>query len=445
MGNAVKFTEKGEIELSLEIEKEQDEHVLIHLKVRDTGIGIPEDKLESIFDVFQQADDSLTKKYGGTGLGLSICRKIAHLMNGEVWAESGEGKGSTFHFTALLKKSDKKHLKRFLPISLSGKKVLVTDDNKSNLEILTHIIESAGMHVIRCTNADEAYEAVREATANSSLDICILDIVMPGMSGYELAKKIRLRCGESMPLLAFSSATEGAAKKCREAGFNGFLPKPVTRVKLLKMIERLLSDVSDKVHCEERDTKIITQHSMRDDAKHAISILLAEDNPVNQKMTTKLLTKAGYSVDVAVNGKEVVDMFTADPEKYDIILMDLQMPILNGLDATKQIRNWELPEGTGDPGTARRRGKNTGIQEEEDPLRNAKCEMRDEEKTREKSRTATGNRQQAARIPIVAVTANAMMGDREKCLAVGMDDYIPKPIKRDVMFEVLKKWVIDPA
>ncbi len=392
MGNAAKFTNMGEIELTLAAEDMQDGRIRVHAKIRDTGIGIPQDKIDTIFEVFQQADDTTTRKYGGTGLGLSICRRIANIMSGNVWAESEEGQGSTFHFTVLLKQQEKNNVRRFSPISLNAKSVLIADDNRTNLEILKHILEAAGMRVSDFSEGEEALKATLDAfKANSPFDICILDVMMPGMSGYQLAKSIRSSVGDSIPIIAFSSTMEkGGARESQEAGCNGFLPKPIDRIKLLKMMERLLDEASTIEHKEKAETKLITQHTMQEDAKHAISILLAEDNPVNQKLATKLLTKAGYGIDVANDGKIAVDMLTANPKKFDIILMDIQMPELNGLDATRLLRDKGFTQ-----------------------------------------------------IPIVAMTANAMKGDREKCLEAGMNDYIAKPIKREVVFEMLRKWVIE--
>ncbi len=403
MGNAVKFTETGVIELTLDVEVEQSDRYLIHSTIKDSGVGIAEDKLESIFEVFQQADSSITRQYGGTGLGLSICRRIANIMGGNVWAESEVGKGSIFHFTAWLKHADIAQTKRPVPVAFSGKRVLIVDDNPQNLEILAHMLESAGMSVSGFARAQEALDTIRTTCKDGKVfDIGILDITMPDMNGCELVQKIRSLVGDTIPLLAFSSLAEGSAKNCEDAGFNGFLTKPINRIKLFAMMERLLADAACAEGQKSRDTKIVTHYSLREDQKYASSILLAEDNPVNQNLAVKMLTKGGYRVEVANNGKEAVELFTAAPQKYDVILMDIQMPELNGLDATREIRGWEA----------------TG---------------RAQQSSQENTETRA--------IPIIAVTANAMKGDREKCLTAGMNDYITKPIKREVVFEMLNKWV----
>lgn len=392
MGNASKFTPSGEIELSVNVEEEQDGKSMIHAQIRDTGIGIPADKVESIFKLFEQVDDSTTRRYGGTGLGLSICRQIAQLMGGNVWAESSGGAGSIFHFTAWVKLAEKKQVRRFHSVPLSGRKVLIADDNKRNLKVLKNMIESAGMRVEDFSSGEGVVEAMRKASdSQDPFDLCILDIMMPGLNGYELTGRIRTQISTSVPVLAVSSSIEkGDAKKCQEAGFSAFLPKPLNRSKLFKMIERLLSETADKEQFGEEETKLITQYSVVEDDKHAVLILLAEDNPVNQKLAVSLLTKAGYSVEIAENGKEAVEMYSAKPHMFDVILMDIQMPELSGIDATKLLREKGFMS-----------------------------------------------------VPIIAMTANAMKGDREKCLEAGMTDYIAKPIKREVVFEMLQKWVID--
>ncbi len=390
MGNAAKFTERGEIELAIDVEEEQEDSVIIHATIRDTGIGIPQDKVESIFELFHQADVSTTRKYGGTGLGLSICRKIAFLMKGNVWAESVVGKGSVFHLTAQMNKAEQQKTKRIAPVLLKGKKILVADDNKTNLDILTNILSMSGLVPWGFLNGEEALKALKTSLDNRDpFDACILDINMLGMSGYDVAQEIRkIKEAQKMPLVACTCSKEGSSKRCQDVGFDGFMPKPVNRARLLKMIERLLGEQNEKD--EEKEKNILTQHSLREQAKQATSILLAEDNPVNQKLAVKLLTKAGYNVHVANNGREVVDIFTDSPESFDVILMDVQMPELNGLDATREIRKKGFD-----------------------------------------------------RVPIIAMTANAMKGDREKCLESGMNDYIAKPIKRDIVFEMLNKWIFE--
>ena len=393
MGNASKFTESGEIELSLDIEDEEGGRVKLHATVRDTAVGIPEDKLSVIFDPFQQADGSTTRKYGGTGLGLSICKQISRLMGGDIWAESEVNKGSIFHFTSWLGKPEQiEAARRFRPLPLLGRKVLIVDDNLRNLEILTHVLESVGMEVVALKNGEGVVPILQKTLETGNpFDICISDIQMPGMSGYEVAKAIRddeppIR---DLSMIALSSLMERDARLCKEAGFDGFLSKPIHRDKLFQMMVRLLGEVKDNA----QDTvgireKIMTQYSLLEEMKHSVHILLAEDNPVNQKLAKIMLTKAGYQVEVANNGKEVVEKYTASPEDFDLIFMDVQMPKMDGLEATKAIRQ---------------RGFDT--------------------------------------IPIVAMTAHAMKGDREMCLEAGMNDYITKPIKREIVFEALEKWV----
>jgi len=402
MGNAPKFTDTGEIELSLDIEEEKENRVKIHAKIRDTGIGIPEDKLSTIFDPFSQADGSTTRKYGGTGLGLSICNKISELMGGKVWVESEENKGSIFHFTAWLDSSEHKETKKIRPASLSNKKALIVDDNLSNLNLLARDLESVGMEVVALTEGKDVLPTLQKAIDDGKpFDLCLSDIQMPGRSGYDVAREIRnskLKI-KDLPLVALSSLMERDSRKCEEAGFDGFLSKPIRRKKLHQMLERLLGERQDQVKKDKGlKPKIATQFSIREDMKHSVHFLLAEDNPVNQKLAKLMLTKAGYQVEVANNGKEAVEKYTGSPGDFDLIFMDIQMPEMDGLEATATIRARE-------------------------------------------SELATRNSEPATRIPIIAMTAHAMKGDREKCLEAGMDDYVAKPIKREVVFDVIEKWV----
>ena len=431
MGNATKFTESGEIEISLDIDGEDEEGVRIHTMVRDTGVGIPKEKLESVFEVFHQADGSITRRYGGTGLGLSICRRIAELMGGKVWAESPAdcatscrksqereaeseiptpksktgGPGSIFHFTAWLCKSDHKQKKESGRVSLEGRRVLIVDDSKSSRDVLTQVLESVGMGVVPLTGRGDALRIIQDSVdAKDPFDLCIIELKSSEPRGYDLAKGIRTSQIPPFPLLALSSGIEKNARKSREAGFDGFLPKPVRREKLLEMIEWLLGK-----EVESKEEQIVTQYSLREKKKHSVRILLVEDNPVNQKLAKMMLTKAGYHVEVAHNGKESLDAYTTAPEEYDLIFMDMQMPEMDGLEGTRSIRNWE---------EVRQKAQGS---ESETPL-----DVPDRRR----------------RVPIVAMTANAMKGDRERCLEAGMDDYITKPFKRDAVFEVVQRWVL---
>jgi len=496
MGNAPKFTESGEIELSLEVEEEDEGRVLIHARIRDTGIGIPEDKLETIFEPFQQADGSTTRKYGGTGLGLSICKKISRLMAGDVWAQSpsdcrlsiddcrlrdeesvtsnqasppatpgkpvtsneqpetnnqkpetsNEERGSVLHFTAWLKKAEKVEVKRAAPVSLAGKKVLIVDDNQRNLEILTHILKSAEMDVVALSHGKQVLPALQEAMETGKpFDLCISDIQMPEMGGYEVARKVREyedRLATCTFLLALSSLMERDAKKCEDAGFDGFLAKPVRREKLIKMMERLLGNEltahSSPVCVRTRtggqlkekpiQRNISTQYSIKEEAKQSVRILLAEDNPVNQKLATLMLKKAGYHVEVANNGKVAFEKYTGSPDDFDIIFMDIQMPEMDGLEATGSIRKWEKELIAH---SSQLRADSSQPAAKEEPNLSAI------------SYQLSVRSEPATHVPIVAMTANAMKGDREICLEAGMDDYITKPIRRELVFEVIEKWVLN--
>jgi PAS domain S-box-containing protein len=390
MSNAVKFTEAGEIEISLDVEEKEKNRLKLHLTVRDSGIGIPEDKLESIFDVFQQADGSITKRYGGTGLGLAICKQIAIIMGGDVWAESRAGKGSIFHFTAWVDKSDKKPGKKISGECLEGKKVLVIDDNPNNLTILAHVLEFQAMRVVTMENPGQAIATIKESFEKGDpFDIAAIDIQMPEISGYGLAKQIRNLDSplSTLPLLAISSYSANHSNEYTQAGFDGYLLKPVNRKKMLQMMERLLGKKEPgKKKKQDRDPRV-TLTTTRDKIKQSIHILLAEDNLINQKLIRFMLTEEVYGLTVVENGREAVDAYTSKPDNFDLIFMDIQMPVMDGKEATRLIRK-------------------KGFH----------------------------------RIPIIALTAESMKGDRESCLEAGMNDYIAKPIRREVVFRMVEKW-----
>jgi len=390
LGNSAKFTEKGELELTINVEEEDEKSITLHCLIRDTGIGIDPTKCESIFEAFKQEDGTTTRRYGGTGLGLSICRKIANLMNGRVWVESVQGEGSTFHFTAKMRKSTISRAKTLKQLDLEGTRMLIVDDNAANNDILQHLLRNAGIITTALFDETKAMETLAAADeCGEPFDLAIIDLQMPTISGFELAKMIRgsnLK-SNNIPFLAYTSSTEKIAKKCKDVGFSAFLNKPARRSILLRTLSRTLGNGTEEI-TSKSEKKLVTQYSVREEIKQSIRILLVEDNLVNQKLANMILTKAGYNVEIAGNGKIAVDVFSSNPEKFDIILMDVQMPEMDGYEATRQIRKLGFTD-----------------------------------------------------IPILAMTANAMKGDRELCLEAGMNDYITKPIKRDIVFDMLDKWL----
>jgi signal transduction histidine kinase/CheY-like chemotaxis protein len=394
MANAVKFTEKGEIELTIDVEEEEDRRLKLRCTVRDTGIGIPADKLNSIFEAFQQADGSVTRKFGGTGLGLAICKKIAGLMDGDIMVESTPGQGSIFHFTAWVDKSRKKAPGKIdAPIpALSGKRVLVVDDNIHNLEILAHILQKLGLSVVTETQADKVVAVLQEGLLNGRpFDLCILDAALPGSDVNKPAAQIRSLPPpiSNIPLAALISKTAKQPKGRQETLFDGFLSKPVQAKKLLHMVKRLLVPLAKETGEKEETAARYPGDKSTD---HAARILLVEDNPLNKKLAQFILIKAGYVVDFAENGEEAVEKYTSTPDGVDLIFMDIQMPGMDGREATRRIREFE----------------------------------------------ARSAREQ---VPIIAMTAEIMKGDREKCLQAGMDDYIAKPIRQDMVYEMIEKWL----
>ncbi|NLX19377.1 MAG: response regulator [Desulfobulbus sp.] len=391
MGNAAKFTKQGEIELSLEVVEETENTVTLHSKVRDTGIGIPAGKLETIFETFQQADGSTTRKYGGTGLGLAICRKIASLMNGHVWAESTAGQGSVFHFTARFKKTALPQEKNFETKAFIDKKILIIDDNPNSLSILSNTLHSAGFEVTALSDSSAVPELLRHSCEQEDpFDLIILDIHMPEPNGFTLAHLIRHQIPGTadIPLIAYAPFQTKNDEPWETAGFNAFLSKPVRREILFKTIAKLLDTAEKPAEYVSAKKAFRNEGSVTGKPSSTAQILLAEDNPVNQKLTVLILDKLGYTVQIADNGRKAVDTYTADPDNFDLILMDVQMPEMDGLAATKELRS-----------------------------RGFKA------------------------VPIIAMTANAIKGDREICLEAGMNDYIAKPVKRQLVSEIIERWL----
>ena len=392
IGNAAKFTEQGEIVTEVAVEQENEHNILIHARVCDTGIGIAPQLLDAIFQPFQQADSSTTRKYGGTGLGLSICKQICQMMGGDIWAESQPGAGSTFHFTAWMEKAALPQVKRFHDSALNGRSVLLVHDHSTSRAWLMQLLQTFGLHV-HAMQPDQPIEVYLQSATRlcQAPELAIVNISSCGRSGYQVAAAIR-QAGSpwsGLPLIALSPFQQGDARKCQEAGFNGFLAKPVQREKLFQMLLRFLRQDAPVPVAGEMANEIVTQHTLREERKYAVRILLAEDNPVNQKLAVLMLSKAGYQVEVVPDGRQAVELFQCKPESFDLIFMDLQMPELDGLAATRAIRQLGYEA-----------------------------------------------------VPIIALTAHALKGDCEKCLAAGMNAYLTKPINRKAVFDIIDEWVL---
>jgi PAS domain S-box-containing protein len=376
VGNAIKFTSQGEIALQADLMQLQDGHAVIHFAVRDTGIGISADKQGLIFDAFAQEDSSTTRKYGGTGLGLSICRRLVELMGGKLWLHSKLGEGSTFHFSVQLQLSENSVPAAIHPVDLTGRHILLVDDNATNRRILRAMLASMQMTCEEVDSGESALLKMREE--GRPFDCILLDAQMPGMDGYELAHQLHSEHSDLPPMLMLSSgALRGDAQRCQEAGIAGFFAKPISADELQAALGSLFN--KDKTPTESSTTAgpLLTRHSLRE-AQRPLNILLVEDHPTNQKLALGLLGKWGHNGTLAQNGQEALDILAR--QSFDVILMDMQMPVMGGIEATRHIR-------------------------------------------------ARESEQHLARTPIIAMTAAAMQDDRDACLAAGMDDYLSKPIK----------------
>jgi len=385
VGNSIKFTQEGEVGVTVEMESEMDDHAVLHFTVRDTGIGIPLEKQHKIFEAFEQADGSTTRKYGGTGLGLTITRQLVKMMGGRVWIESEPDRGSQFHFTVsfeLQPASSELGLQE-QAINLEGIPVLVVDDNLTNRRILEKTLLYWKMKPTAVASAFEALEALQKAHEQGTpFRLMLTDCMMPEMDGYELIGNINQHPEISTPtiILLTSAGERGDASKCLSLGVAAYLLKPVSQSVLLLTIAKVLQMPAGTT---ERKS-LVTRHSIRE-SKKRLRILLVEDNPVNRKLATKLLEKMGHGVSVAEDGKKALEAMAQG--NFDMVMMDVQMPVMDGFEATSIIRNQE--EGTG------------------------------------------------THVPIVAMTAHAMKGDRERCLESGMDGYVSKPIDMQELYETI--------
>ena len=405
MGNAIKFTESGEIELFIETTEEEKERVKLQVTVRDTGIGIPRDKWDLIFEPFRQLDDSNSRKYLGTGLGLTICRKLAEIMKGRIWVESEPGKGSIFRFTVWLSRAAGAVREEHPPLTVTLR-VLLIEDNQATARALADVLSSSGVIVTTASTVAEAGEYLDKIQeTRPPFDLCLLDIEMANQQIQETLDRIA-RQGGRLPFIALSHFSDGRIKNARRENFMAFLDKPVRREKILNLLEQTFAPrvEAGKAHAVEARGKK-TESGV---AISPVHVLLAEDNPVNLKLVTLMLSKAGHTVEAATNGEEVVQKYMKASDRFDIILMDVQMPEMDGLEATGRIRGWEASNHA------------------------APCSG------------AEGTRCTPPRIPIIALTAQAIRGDREKCIEAGMDDYLSKPVKKEEVFAMFAKWISKP-
>ena len=380
IGNAIKFTHRGEIVVRVALACAQDSPATVHFSVSDSGIGIPKDKQQAIFEAFSQEDSSTTRRYGGTGLGLTICSRLVSAMGGRIWVESEPGMGSVFHFTLQMEMDASATTPPPQMVRFAGCKTLIVDDNAVNRTVLARTLENEGVITHGAASGQEALEWLSKAASlGNSCDLILLDAQMPEMDGFSVAQQIAClpQC-RGIPIVMLSSAgVKGDAQRARDVGIGGYLSKPIAREELLQALTRVLN--ADSLQPQD----LVTSHLIRE-SQALLNVLLVEDHEVNQKLAVTLLTRWGHRVEVAANGQIALEIL--ENKTFDIILMDMMMPVMDGLEATRRIR------------------------------------------AKEKD----------SRTPIIAMTANAMESDRKRCLAAGMDEYLSKPIKSQELQQMLQ-------
>jgi len=387
IGNAIKFTEQGEVVLSVQAKAIKEKSVLLEFTVKDTGIGIPTEKQSLIFEAFSQAESSTTRTYGGTGLGLTICSRLVEMMGGTIWVESQAGKGSSFRFTAQFSTQESSAIATIPlhPVNLEGLPVLVVDDNRTNQLILAEILDGWQMKPTIADGGMAALTLMEKAYGNGSpFALVLLDCNMPSMGGFAVAERIRQspHLSRATIMMLTSDGRRGDINRCRDLGIAAYLIKPIKQSDLMDSILGALDGTAldDQAIVPDKGPSIIT-------AGRGLRILLAEDHEINQRLAMKFLEKQGHTTILVTNGLEVLE--TLAHESFDLILMDLQMPRLDGIETTKAIR----------------------LQEQETEIH----------------------------IPIIAMTAHAMSGDRDRCLEAGMDGYISKPIRAEKLREEIER------
>ncbi|MBU0484343.1 MAG: response regulator [Proteobacteria bacterium] len=393
IGNALKFTNEGEIMVQAGMVEDLADAVKIHFQVTDTGIGIPPDKQQLIFESFTQVDGSTTRKYGGTGLGTSICKQLIAMMDGTIGVDSEEGKGSNFWFTIVFKKQkdNQSEIGPLIDNDLFGLRILLVDDNQASLAAVKTYCLSWGCQVIAAASGSEALAQLKESMASPApFNLILTDQQMPGMDGFELVAQIRTGLPTTtIPIVMFTSVdSPGDGKRCLEKGISGYLTKPIRRKALFNAMKTVLGFALPEETMAAQN-QIIPQSHIEKFGANIPRVLLVEDYPTNQQVATMHLEGAGYQVELAENGRQAVDAYQS--RSYDIVLMDVQMPEMDGYEATRLIRDFEREKGN--------------------------------------------------RTPIVAMTAHASEEDRSKCLAAGMDDFISKPLRRKTLLLILAKWL----
>jgi len=386
VGNAVKFADQGEVELLVSKQQElPDKELLLRFEVRDRGIGISPEQQQRIFAPFEQADLSTTKKYGGTGLGLTISSRLVQLMGGEIGVESAAGQGSTFWFTLRCRVQEQPQHEAQQSGTLSGYVALVVDDVAINRQLLERFLTRWGMDVLTAASAEEALLLLEYARSKRPVQLLLTDLQMPGCDGWELVEQIRSdRHYDELKLVLLPSAGKrGDARRCRELKVHGYLTKPVIHSELYEAIKAIMHGK------EQPGNSPVTRHQVRE-AQGSCLILLVDDVEINRELARIILEKLGHRVVLAANGLEAVE--AARKEHFDLVFMDIQMPVMDGFEATNEIRSFELSQ---------------GLQP----------------------------------VPVIAMTAYALQGDRDRCLAAGLDGYIAKPIREDDLCSVIAQMV----
>ncbi len=425
LSNALKFTEQGEVVVSVSLMNHSDTHATVQFEVQDTGIGLSAEAQGRLFQSFSQADDSTTRKYGGTGLGLAICKQLTELMGGQIGVESEMGTGSRFWFSVPLDTQTQgtSSVDDRTSQDLRGRRLCIVDDHAINRRILELYATKWGVH---CRLAADGFQAIANlraaAVEGGAYDFAIIDMQMPGMDGMELARAIKADplLATTRLILLTSQGQRGDAKVSQMAGYAAYLTKPVQESQLYECLRAVATSsvpasplAGQSAHCL-ASASLITRHSLAEaNARTTAKLLLAEDNVINQKVAVRMLEKLGYRVDVAANGKEVLDALARID--YAAVFMDCQMPELDGFAATVEIRRREASASA-----------------TKSALRNVPGAV---------DAACSTNDVQLRRLPIIAMTANAMPEDRALCLAAGMDDYMSKPVQSKILAEMLARWV----